>query len=156
MSFDLHCGLISCSRAGYDVRVWDPKTMDLLLVLDQLNDGPDLRACHPNLVQNQRYLNTVSQMVHVLDALEVAHGEIDIDLSEPSSEIKQTLRKPVLNKSRLRIKQEQSLSPKTNLMAQVSKQDQRTMQNLDRLISDQDRAIEQATELNKWNGGETR
>jgi len=62
-------------------------------------------------------------MVHVLDALEVAHGEIDIDLSEPSSEIKQTLRKPVLNKSRLRIKQEQSLSPKTNLMAQVSKQD---------------------------------
>ena len=34
LSLSQHCGLISCSKAGYDVRVWDPKTLDLLLVFD--------------------------------------------------------------------------------------------------------------------------
>jgi hypothetical protein len=45
------CGIISCSMAGYDVKIWDHRTMDLLLVLNQLNEIPDDFPCHPNVVQ---------------------------------------------------------------------------------------------------------
>lgn len=76
LNFELSCGIISCSMAGYDVRVWDPNTLDLLIVLDQQKDGYDLRACHPDSVKNQQFKKRVSQMVGVLDALEVPHGRI--------------------------------------------------------------------------------
>jgi len=37
-------------------------------------------------------------MVRVLDALEVEHGEIDLDTNGTDFDIYHTLRKPVLNK----------------------------------------------------------
>lgn len=48
MNYDDVCGLISCSMTGYDVKIWDPKTLNLLLVLNQLTDTIDAGACHPN------------------------------------------------------------------------------------------------------------
>ncbi len=41
-------GLITCSKIGYEVKVWDPKSLDLWLVLDQLSSVPDPLCTHPN------------------------------------------------------------------------------------------------------------
>ena len=34
INYNKICGLISCSMAGYDVKIWNAKNLDLMLILD--------------------------------------------------------------------------------------------------------------------------
>jgi hypothetical protein len=41
-------GLITCAMLSYEIRVWDPKTLNLWLIINQLDPIPDTLCTHPN------------------------------------------------------------------------------------------------------------
>ena len=54
------CGIITCSRLGHDLKVWNPKTLDLWIHINQLKTLPDPHSSHPNPVVDKQIELSVS------------------------------------------------------------------------------------------------
>ena len=56
------CGIITCSRLGHDLKVWNPKNLDLWIHINQLKTIPDKLSSHPNPVIDKQIEQSVSQI----------------------------------------------------------------------------------------------
>jgi len=64
-------GIITCSQAGHEIKVWDPSTLDLWLIISQLQTLPYELATHPNPYVEQLTTASVDNIKSVAKKLSV-------------------------------------------------------------------------------------